>query len=73
MSRLIIRNLKELYRVAEYISKDKNIKFQQIKIHDNLTDSQIEVINRKLCNFIKLPHLHYLSYRNNLNQFSKGK
>lgn len=70
MCRLIIQNLKQLYQVARYIAKNNNITFQQIRIHDDLTKSQIEKINTELCNFVKLPHLHYL---NNLNQLSKGK
>ena len=67
MCRLIIQNLKQLYQVAQYISKEKNIVSPKVVIHNDLTDSQIKEINTKLCNFVKLPHLHYL------NQVVTGK
>ena len=67
MTRLIIKNLRTIYNVALFISKEKNIPFNKINIHDKLTEKEIKNINDKLCNYIKIPFLSYKS----LNDGSK--
>lgn len=61
MTKLVIKNLRMVYNVAQLIAKERNISLNKMNIHNNLTEGEIKTINDKLCNFIKTPYLSYLS------------